>query len=114
VSDPAAAADAYFKAVASRDVEGIRRAFAPDAELVTAAGRYRGPDQIAGFYRDLVFGARVLEPRPGPYVVEGRRLAVEIELRMDDSVSSVADFFTVSEEGLIERLAIYMGPQSAS
>jgi hypothetical protein len=101
-------AERYFAAVKARDVEGIRRVFGREAELLTVAGTYRGSDEIARFYGDLVFGASELDPRPGEFLVDGDRLAVEIELRLDGNVSRVADVFTI-RDGLIERLGIYNG-----
>ena len=107
--DPSAVANAYFRAVGTKDVAGIRAVFAPDAELVTIGGTSRGLDAIAEFYEKLAFASAELQPAPGPFVIDGNRLAVEIELRTDGRLSRVADFFTI-EDGLIRRLAIYMGP----
>ena len=46
---PEEVARAYLEPVARRDGEALRRLFASDAELVTTAGTFRGPDEIAGF-----------------------------------------------------------------
>ena|ERR1700694_5243038 len=108
MSDPRAVAKAYFNAVASRDVEGIKALFSPHAELVTVTGTMTGPEDIANFYRDLVFSAQTLEPHSGPFLIDGNRLAVEIELNLDGNVTLVADLFTITG-GQIDRLAIFMG-----
>jgi ketosteroid isomerase-like protein len=111
VTDNTAIVAAYFDAIRARDVEALRELFAPDAELVTTAGVVVGRGGVAAFYRDNAFRAEELEPRPGALIVDGGRVAVEIELRIDGGVVPVADFFTI-EDGLIRRLAIYSGPAS--
>ena len=45
-------------------------------------------------------------------MVDGDRVAVEIALRMNGSVSMMGDFFTLGD-GLITRLVIYTGPAGA-
>jgi uncharacterized protein (TIGR02246 family) len=111
VSPAADVARAYFAAIAARDPAAVAAVFAPDAELVTAAGVVRGADAIAAFYRDNAFAnAQRLAPRPGPLLVDGDRLAVEIELGIDDASMRVADFFTFTAGGdRIRRLAVYLG-----
>lgn len=107
----AAVADAYFEAVRGRDVEAIRRLFAPEAELVTAAGVTSGREQIAEFYDKLVFTATELDPHPGHYLIAGDRLAVEIELHMDGNVTRVADLFRIRGSQIV-RLGIFNGPSA--
>lgn len=109
MSELSVAADRYFDAIRARDVDAVRGAFAPDAELITMAGTFRGPEDIAGFYRDLAFADDDLAPMPGDYLEIGEHLVVEIELRMAGTTSRVADVFTIVD-GLITRLAIYLGP----
>jgi hypothetical protein len=101
-------AEAYFAAINGRDPAGIRAVFAPQGELVTPAGRVTGASQIAEFYASQAFTAADLAARPGPFLVSGERVAVEIELQMHDQRTRVADFFLV-RAGLIERLAVYLG-----
>jgi ketosteroid isomerase-like protein len=106
--DDAAPVRAYFEAIRARDVGALARLFHPDAELVTAAGTFRGADAIAGFYRDFAFAIDDLWPEPGPLLVDGDRVAVEISLRGGGSVMPVADFFSLAD-GLITRIVIYGG-----
>jgi ketosteroid isomerase-like protein len=98
-------ANAYFNAVRSRDAEALRKLFAPDAELVTATGAFRGADAIADYYAELAFS---IEPDPtlGPFIVDGDRLAVEIDLATTIGPMQVADVFTIAGDQ-ITRLAIY-------
>jgi ketosteroid isomerase-like protein len=109
VSDPAAVADAYFAAITAHDADAVAACFAEDAVLVTAAGTFEGPAAIAAFYRDNAFRFEDLRPTPGPFVIDGDHLAVEIDLFMGGRHTPVADFFTVDGDA-ITRLVIYMGP----
>ena len=77
--------------------------------LVSLAGTFSGREAIVGFYRDLAFGVDDLSPSPGVFIVDGDRVAVEIELRMGGTTTLVADVFTLSG-GRIARVAIYSGP----
>jgi ketosteroid isomerase-like protein len=106
--DPAATATAYFAAINARDPAAIRAVFAPQGELLTPAGRVVGPDAIAEFYASQAFTAPDLRAHPGPLVVGGERVAVEIELQMHGQRTRVADVFVV-RDGRIERLAVYLG-----
>jgi ketosteroid isomerase-like protein len=99
----------YFEAIRRKDADALAELFTADAELVTLAGTFSGPEAIAGFYRDLAFAIADLWPEPGPLVVDGDRVAVEIRLRMNGKVSLVGDFFTLAG-GRIARLVIYNGP----
>jgi aldehyde dehydrogenase (NAD+) len=99
----------YFEAIRNKDVDTLRGLFTADAELVTLAGTLRGPEAIAGFYRDVAFTVDDIWPEPGPLLIDDDRVAVEIRLRMSGTVSLVGDFFTLTD-GRISRLVIYNGP----
>ena len=101
--------DAYFTAIRERDADAIGALFTDNAELVTIAGTFTGPEAIVGFYRDLAFQIEDLWPEPGPPIVDGERIAVEINLRTNGAVTRVADIFTL-RNGRIERLLICNGP----
>ena len=100
---------AYFAAIRAKDADALGGLFTDDAALVTLAGTFVGPDAIAGFYRDVAFQVEDLWPEPGPLIVDGERVAVEIRFRMNGKVSLVGDFFTL-RNGRIERLLICNGP----
>jgi ketosteroid isomerase-like protein len=108
-ADPASVAASYFAAIRARDVEAIKACFAEDAELVNAAGTVTGRDAIADFYASSAFTFEDLAPHPGPFLVDGDRVAVEIDLTMAGRSNRVADFFEI-RDGSIRRLAIYMLP----
>jgi ketosteroid isomerase-like protein len=101
--------DAYFAAIRAKDADALGALFTHNADLVTVAGTFTGPAAIAGFYRDFAFQVEDLWPEPGPLIVDGERVAVEIRLRMNGSVTLVGDFFTL-RNGRIERLCICNGP----
>jgi ketosteroid isomerase-like protein len=107
-SDPTAVVRAYFDAVTAHDPDAIQACFAHDAELVTVAGRFEGAEAIGGFYRDSMFNAGDLRPAPGPLIVDGNRVAVEIDLLRDGRHIAVGDFFTVDGDK-ISRLVIFFG-----
>ena len=102
------AVNAYFDAMRNKDAAAHRELFTEDAELVTNFGTFTGVDAIADFYRDLAFSVEDLWPEPGPLLVSGDRVAVELRARSNGQVSLVGDFFTL-RDGKISRLAIYMG-----
>jgi ketosteroid isomerase-like protein len=104
------AISAYFAAIRARDADALRDLFTEDAELISAAGAFSGRDAIVSFYRELAFKVDDLWPEPGPLIVDGDRVAVEIRLRMGGATTLVGDVFTLSD-GRIARVAIYTGPQ---
>jgi hypothetical protein len=105
VSDPAVLADAYFAGVTAHDPDAVQACFADDAELVTGGATHQGAQAIGDFYRQSI-NVPDLKPGPGPYVVDGNRLAVEIDLFVAGNHIHVADFFTF-EGDKITRLVIY-------
>jgi ketosteroid isomerase-like protein len=111
VADPRAVVASYFAAVTARDAAAVAACFTDDAELVTSVGTHRGRAEIAAFYRDGAFRFDDLRPAPGPLLVDGDRVAVEIELFVDGRTHAVADFFTIAGDR-IHRLVIYFVPPS--
>lgn len=110
MSDPTAVVRAYFAAITAHDADAVQACFADDAELVTTTGAYQGPAAIGSFYRDNAFLIDDLRPTPGPLLVDGNRVAVEIDLLAGGRRTAVGDFFTI-EDDKIRRLVIYFGPQ---
>ena len=110
MSDLAAVADAYFAAVTAHDPGAVQACFAEDAELVNGATTLKGAQEIGDFYRQSIT-VPDLKPTPGQYVVDGNRLAVEIDLFVAGNHIHVADFFTI-DNGKITKLVIYGLPPS--
>ena len=108
MTEPADVARAYFGAVTAHDPDAVTACFAGDAELITPAGRFEGAGAIGSFYRDNLFQAPDVRPSPGPFIIDGNRLAVEIDLLTGGRHIAVGDFFTI-EDGKIRRLVIFFG-----
>ena len=116
MTTPAECATAYFESVASRDADAVAAVFAPDAVLVqppipggAMPGRViRGRDDIRAFFADLFATMSHVTPEHGPFLVDGDRVAVEIEFVLGEPpLMHTADFFTV-RDGLIQRLVVYV------
>jgi hypothetical protein len=71
----------------NKDAAAHRELFTDDAQLVTTFGTFNGVEAIAGFYRDLAFSVDDLWPEPGPLIVSGDRVAVELRARSNGAVS---------------------------
>jgi hypothetical protein len=112
MSQGADVVDAYFAAVTAHDADAVQACFDPAAVIISGARTVTGAQAIADFYRESFRSADLL-PTAGPYVVDGERVAVEIEVRMEGQSLAVADFFTV-EDGMISRLVVYGGPARLS
>ncbi len=110
MTEPADVARAYFAGVTAHDADAIQACFADDAELVTNAGTFHGREAIGGFYRDTLFQTDDVRPTPGPLIVDGNRIAVEIDLLRGGQHILVGDFFTIDGDK-IRRLVIFFGPQ---
>ncbi|GGG26692.1 hypothetical protein GCM10007304_45630 [Rhodococcoides trifolii] len=104
-STPAEVASAYFAGVTAGDAGAVKALFAADALLQNASGTLVGAEAIGRMYEGG-FAAATMAPAPRTYVVDGDRVAVEIDLDVNGRTVVLGDFFTV-REGKITRLAIY-------
>jgi hypothetical protein len=86
----------------------MRDLFSEDAELWASAGRFAGLDAIGRFYEDS-FAKRPPHPIPGPLIISGDSVAVEIINAASAGSVRIADFFTV-RDGKIASLSVYYGP----
>jgi hypothetical protein len=109
MTGPADVARAYFAGVTAHDADAIAACFAEDAELVTNTGTFHGREAIRGFYRDSLLQSDV-RPSPGPFIVDGNRLAVEIDLLRGGRHIAVGDFFTIDGD-TISSLVIFFGSE---
>ena len=107
---PADVAQAYFAGVTAHDADAIAACFAEDALLVTNTGTFHGREAIRGFYRDSLLQSEDVRPSPGPFIVDGNRLAVEIDLLRGGRHIAVGDFFTIDGD-TISRLVIFFGSE---
>jgi predicted TIM-barrel fold metal-dependent hydrolase len=86
----------YFTAITLRDVDGLRSMFTPDAVLDAQGTEYRGPEAIAGFYREGAFKFDDLEPHPRAPAADGSTVVVEIDLHIAGTDSEVVDTFEIA------------------
>jgi len=110
VTTPADVAHAYFAAVTAHDADAIAACFAEDGNLVTNTGSFHGREAIGGFYRDSLLQSADVRPSPGPLIVDGNRVAVEIDLLRSGRHIAVGDFFTIDGDK-ISRLVIFFGSE---
>lgn len=96
---------AYFACVAAGNAEAVASLFADEAVLHNAAGTLHGAAAIGRMYANgLKPGG--MQPNPRKLVVDGTKVAVEIDLVTGGTSVTLSDFFTVVD-GKITRLAIY-------
>jgi len=102
----------YFDAVEAADRSKLRALLAEDAEMVSInAGLVKGADAILAYYEANFFrtGGRI-RPQTGPLICNANTVAVEVQAHSESGkVSWLADFFTV-DNGLIQQLHVYYGP----
>ncbi|WIY01080.1 SDR family NAD(P)-dependent oxidoreductase [Amycolatopsis mongoliensis] len=103
---PAEAARGYFDALLGEDADAIQALFAEDAVLDVPGTKLAGNAAITAFYRKL-FTTGGPKPAPGPLLVDGDRVAVQIEVRYQGQDLRFADFFTVDNEGRLTRVVAY-------
>lgn len=110
--NPTEVVEAYVKAVRASDLKGLRAVLADDAELLGVptegmeSGHLKGADAIVAFYDKLLEDRGGADPHPGPLMVVGDRVAVEIDAHHRDYIAEVSDFFTI-KNGKIIRLVVY-------
>ena len=110
MSDVTEVVAAYFSAIRSRDIDGLYSLFGAEAVVTDYEETVYGRDKILERYESRFFGSEDLYPRPGKLLVDGDRVAVEIEVTLNGEVLQVADFFSIAD-GKIERLSIYAYPK---
>src|SRR5262249_24577051 len=117
MTTPADVAASYFRHLTNRDLEAMVALFAHDAVLVSGAvppytteGRaIRRTDELRAYFSEIFRHPSPLAPAPGPFVVDGDRVAVEIEISRGEEPSvHTADFFAI-RDGQIQQLGIYAG-----
>ena len=73
--------------------------------LHNAAGTLAGAEAIGRMYERGLRAAK-MTPSPGPLVIDGDTVAVEIDLEVDGASVRLGDFFTI-RSGKIQQLSIY-------
>jgi hypothetical protein len=97
----------YFIAVTAQDVSLLENLFTPDAVLESGATHLEGRDKVLSYYIANTFTFPDFRPTPGPLTVEddGRRVSVDIEVRLGGHTSRVHDVFELVD-GRIRRITI--------
>ncbi|MFE5283586.1 nuclear transport factor 2 family protein [Nocardia sp. NPDC056611] len=102
--------DDYVRAVNAADEPALLALFAPGAELRNPRGIFTGHDEIAGFYRDVVFAGRarteITRVIPGP-AVEVAQLEATSPLGKPGNRTYAIDVFGLGPDGRITTLEIY-------
>ena len=107
--NPTQAIDGYFAAIRAKDVDALMALYADDPVFILPDGRtFEGKDAIRAMHEHVI-GAGSPFPTPGTRIVALPHVTVEIEAALPDgSVRRTANHYTLSDDGLIERLSVYV------
>jgi hypothetical protein len=108
------AADTYFNAVNTKDLALLRTIFAQDATLQVPAaitpgnpeGTFHGIDNVMGFFTNVSFPDKAVLTYTHVYE-DGGSCVVELEGQLPDRKVEALDIFTVGDDGLVTRMAVY-------
>ena len=108
------AADTYHQAVNTKDLQLLRTIFADDATLhVPAAltpndptGTFRGIDNVMGFFAHVSFPDKATLTYRHVYE-DANTCVVELVGELPDRTVEAVDIFTVGDDGLVTRMAVY-------
>lgn len=102
--------DAYAAAINARDLHGVITLFADGAVLQHPLGTFTGPDEIGGFYRDVVIAGQAVVSA-GAVVADGPLVMAEVTATspLDPAAGSAhaIDVFRLGTDGRIRTLDIY-------
>ncbi len=90
---PAALVGDYFAAVTAQDPGLLRGLFAPDAVFDVDGDRRTGHDDILRYYTEHTFVFEDFRPEPGPLLVDGSRVTVDIVVHLGGAERTVRDVF---------------------
>lgn len=102
--------DTYVGAVHARDADALAALFTPDGVLRHPAGTFTGPDEIAGFYRDVVIAGQARITVGAVLAGDGivmAELAATSDLAPDAEATHAVDVFRLGPDGRIAALEIY-------
>lgn len=107
--DATAMATGYFDKVRKRALDDLVAMFTEDARLILHTGVcLQGRGAIQDFYRS-VFMSEAPSPQLINTVGTGLQVATQMCVHLPDgSIRPAADFFSLTAEGLIETLQIYV------
>jgi len=90
---PAALVGDYFAAVTAQDPALLRALFAPDAVFDVDGDCRTGHDDILRYYTEHTFVFEDFRPEPGPMLVDGSRVTVDIDVHLGGAERTVRDVF---------------------
>ncbi len=108
--DPASVVAAYFSRIRAGD-DSVAELFHEDAKLVGLGTTRSGREAIRTFYRGVIERAGPTPSLVGPLLVEGGRVAAEIQIALSDDASVHAIDLFVIEEGRIRSLTYFLCSQ---
>ena len=108
------AADTYHNAVNTKDLRLLRTIFAEDAMLAVPAaitpdnprGTFHGIENVMGFFANVSFPDQAILTYTHVYE-DGNSCIVELEGELPERTVEALDIFTVGEDGLVARMAVY-------
>lgn len=105
---PAEVAERYIACVRARDLDGWMDLFADDAVYRLPNGtEFAGKVAIREF-QAKVFGSGAPFPTPVGRLVDGNRMAVQVQAQLPDgTVRHTANVYTLGDDGRIALLEIY-------
>ncbi len=113
------AMETYFRCVHSRDSDGLRALFAPDARVTTYWGLVlEGNETIGRWLEDYSFKTdpSCMKPKVEAPIEAGNRCVVEFDVQTEDGPNRLVNIFTVDEEGRVTDFIAYraFGAEDAS
>ncbi len=90
---PAALIGDYFTAVTAQDPALLRGLFSPDATFDVDGDVRHGHEEILSYYTENTFVFEDFRPDPGPLVVDGTTVTVDIDVHLGGNIRSVRDVF---------------------
>jgi uncharacterized protein len=96
----------YFSAVTAQDIEHLATLFSADAVLDSGPTRLAGRDEVISYYRENTFTFEDFRPVPGPLLIEGNQVTVDIDVHMGGADRTVHDVFTFDDARQITSLHI--------
>jgi len=90
---PAGLVGDYFAAVTAQDPTLLRRLFASDGVLDVDGDVRRGHDEVLAYYTERTFVYDDFRPSPGPLLVDGTTVTVDIDVHLGGAHSMVRDVF---------------------
>lgn len=105
-SENKAAAQSAYQAFGAGDMEGAMSNMADDIELIvpgnsTISGRYRGKEEVAGYFRTLA--SKSFKTEPEHFIAEGDHVVVLTRITADGQSADQADVLTFRPDGKLAK-----------